>query len=96
MRRLLGAGLLMAAAMSSTGCFYNMYSPDPIRRQRQLFNQSVDLMLLEDEVERFWQIDQHSNLSPYRYQGMAYGTPHARRLPLSREEKPGFENRFLK
>jgi hypothetical protein len=96
MRRLVQAGLLAAAASTSTGCFFNMYSPDPIRRQRQLFNQSVDMMLIEDEVERFWQIDQHSNLSPFRYQGFSYPSGNARRLPLAKEEQGGFESRFLK
>ena len=94
MRRLFAVGVLVAAAVSSTGCFYNMYSADPIRRYQQLFNQSSDLMLIEDEVERFWQVDLPSNLTPYRYHGFSLATP--RRFRMSASERPGFETRFLK
>jgi hypothetical protein len=94
MRRLLGVGLLVLAAAGSTGCFWNMYSADPIRRYNQLFNQSVDFMLIEDEVERFWQVDQPSNLTPYRYYGYSRRLP--RQFPIGQNERPGFENRFLR
>jgi hypothetical protein len=94
MRRLFAVGALVATAVSSTGCFWNMYSADPIRRYNQLFNQSSDLMLIEDEVERFWQVDQPSNLTPYRYHGYALPTP--RHYRMSPSERPGFETRFLK
>ena len=96
MLRIFGVGLLIAAATGSVGCFWNMYSADPIRRYNQLFNQSVDLMLIEDEVERFWQVDQPTNLSPYRYNGFAFGTPLPRKFRFSQTERPGFETRFLK
>jgi len=94
MGRLFAVGALVAAAVSSTGCFWNMYSADPIRRYNQLFNQSSDLMLIEDEVERFWQVDQASNLTPYRYQGYSLATP--RHFRMAPTERPGFETRFLR
>lgn len=73
MRRLVLMGLLSVAAVTgASGCFINMYSPDPIRRYRQLFFQSEDLRLLEDDLERFWMIDQPSALSPKRYHGLSY------------------------
>ena len=80
MRRVFQMGLLaLIAASSSAGCFLNMYSADPIRRYRQLFYQSEDLRLIEDEMERFWMIDQPSQLSPKRYHGL--GQPAARIRP---------------
>ena len=79
MRRVLVTGLLVAIAISSSGCFLNMYSADPLRRYRQLFFQSEDLRLIEDEIERFWMIDHQSNLSLKRYSSM--GDPSARRRP---------------
>jgi hypothetical protein len=71
--------LLLSAALSSTGCFMNMYSPEPVRRYRQLFFQSEDLRHIEDEIERFWMIDQPSALSFKRYSSL--GDPAARRRP---------------
>jgi hypothetical protein len=94
MSRLFAVGALIAAAVSSTGCFWNMYSADPIRRYNQLFNQSSDLMLIEDEYERFWQVDQPSNLTPYRYHGYALSIP--RHYRMSPSERPGFETRFMR
>jgi hypothetical protein len=77
MRRGLAIGLLaLLTSAGSTGCFLNMYSSDPIRRYRQLFYQSEDLRLIEDDIERFWMIDQPSNLSFQRYNGFAF--PNAR------------------
>lgn len=93
MRRLLPACLL-GLALLSTGCFINQYSSDPIRRYQQLFYQSQDLRLIEDDVERFWQLNQPSQLSLRRYNGL--GDPEARRFRLSRQDRGGFEARFLK
>jgi hypothetical protein len=84
MRRSVLSSLLVAiAATSLSGCFVNQYSSDPIRRSRQLFNQSEDLRLLEDDWERFWMVDQPSNMSLKRYHGT--GDPSARRLPYKRK-----------
>ncbi len=80
MRRGFVIGMLVTlTTFSSTGCFLNMYSADPLRRYRQLFYQSEDLRLIEDEIERFWMIDQPSALSLKRYSGL--GDPSARRRP---------------
>lgn len=78
MRRVFLMGLLtVLTTMSYTGCFVNMYSADPVRRYRQLFFQSEDLRFLEDEMERFWMIDQPTALTPKPYHG--FGKPAARR-----------------
>lgn len=78
MRRGLLMGLLaIMTTTSSTGCFLNMYNPEPVRRYRQLFFQSEDLRALEDEMERFWMIDQPSQLHLKRSHGL--GDPAARR-----------------
>lgn len=79
MRRILNCGLLAMLAVSSSGCFLNMYAADPIRRYRQLFYQSEDLRVMEDEIERFWMIDQPSQMTLKRYSGL--GDPAARRKP---------------
>lgn len=80
MRRNLVLGLLAVLAASSSGCFVNQYSADPIRRYRQLFFQSQDLALIEDDWELFWMLDQPSQLSELRYNGL--GAPQARtRMP---------------
>ncbi|MGL4461442.1 MAG: hypothetical protein ACRC1K_04760 [Planctomycetia bacterium] len=79
MRRVLLTGLLAVLATSTTGCFLNEYSSDPIRRYRQLFFQNEDLRLLEDDFERFWMLDQPSQLSLKRSHGL--GDPYARRRP---------------
>ena len=77
MRRALLTGMLaILTTTCSSGCFLNMYSPDPIRRYRQLMFQSMDLQLLEDELERFWMIDQPSQLTLKRRYGL--GEPAAR------------------
>ena len=95
MRRLVQACLLLAAATASTGCFVNQYSADPVRRYNQLFAQSSDLMLIEDDIERFWMLDQPSNLTPFRYYGLAPFNQ-VRRFKMAPEERGGFESRFLK
>lgn len=77
MRRRSFLGLIALLAASSSGCFVNEYSADPIRRYRQLFFQSQDLHLMEDDVERFWMLDNPSTLSPKRYNGL--GIPAARK-----------------
>ena len=71
MRRVIFTGLLAIIMTTSfAGCFVNEYSADPIRRYRQLFYQSEDLRLLEDDFERFWMLDQPSTLSPKFYHGL--------------------------
>ena len=87
MRRVLVTTLLaVTAAMSTGGCFVNMYSADPIRRYRQLFFQSEDLRLIEDDLERFWMIDQPSHLTLKRVDGL--GDESARRWPNANKSLP--------
>jgi hypothetical protein len=79
MRRAILCGILaVAAATSSSGCFINQYSPDPVRRYRQLFNQSEDFRAIEDEIERFWMLDQPSALTLKRGHGYADPAPRRR------------------
>jgi hypothetical protein len=63
--------LLLAASLlaGNTGCFLNQWSSDPTRRVNQLYNVSEDLRLIQDEWERWWQIDQPSHLTPVRTHG---------------------------
>lgn len=96
MHRFLQVALVVVAATGATGCFYNQYSSDPIRRYQQLYYQSQDLKQLEDDWERLWQLDSPSQLSPYRYNGFAYPGSEARRYRLSQNDRGGFETRFLK
>ena len=88
MRRVWITGLLaVVTATSSAGCFLNMYSADPIRRYRQLFYQSEDLRLLEDDLERFWMIDQPSQLSLKRYHGLGAPAADSTRWLTSKERE---------
>ena len=69
MRRIL-CGLLLAVAISSNiGCFLPIYSGIPERRARQLLFTSENMRMLMEEWERFWFLDQPSNMSPYRTHG---------------------------
>ena len=79
MRRILLVVALSALLSSTSGCFVNQYSPDPIRRYRQLFFQAQDLALLEDDWNTFWQLNQPSYLSLKTYNG--FGRPAARLVP---------------
>lgn len=69
MRRLLLTLSACCLMLSSTGCFLNMYSPDPNKRMLQLINQSEDLRQIQGEWERFWMVDQPSHLTPERVHG---------------------------
>ncbi len=69
MRRLLFLGAAVVLAAANTGCFLNMYSPDPNERMQQLLNQSEDLRQAKKEWFRFWMVDQPSHLTPDRVHG---------------------------
>lgn len=87
LRRVLLLGLMAVTTVGSTGCFVNQYSADPIRRNQQLLFQSEDLRQIEDEWERFWMLDQPSNMTLKRMNGM--GDPAARRLKIGDERDKG-------
>lgn len=85
MRRVWMTGLLASTLLSGvSGCFVNLYSAEPIRRYRQLERQSEDLAMLEDDWERFWQIDRPSYLSWHIYNG--FGDPAAKLPPRSQDD----------
>src|SRR5829696_9875394 len=91
MRRVVQLCLLAVVSAGGTGCFWNQYSSDPIRRYQQLYHESQNLRLIEDDIERFWMLDQPSQLSLRRYNG--FGAPEARSYRISRQDKGGFETR---
>lgn len=68
-RRLLAWAATTCLALSSTGCFINIYSADPNVRMEQLLFQSEDLRQMENEWRRFWFTDQPSHLTPIRVHG---------------------------
>jgi hypothetical protein len=65
LRLLMLAGLIL----SNTGCFLNIWSPDPNRRMLELLNVSEDLRQIGNEWERIWMIDQPSHLTYDRIHG---------------------------
>ena len=69
MRRLLLLAVLMAGALSNTGCLLNIYSSDPNERTNELLNNSEDLRQIRYEWERIWFTDQPSHLTPQRVHG---------------------------
>lgn len=69
MRRLLFSALLGLTLFSNVGCLIPAYSPQPVRRTRQLIFTSEDLRAILDEWERFWFLDQPSHLTPFRVHG---------------------------
>ena len=69
MRRLLLLAVLMAGALSNTGCLLNIYSSDPNERTNELLNNSEDLRTIRYEWERIWFTDQPSHLTPQRVHG---------------------------
>lgn len=69
MRRLYRWAVLALVGLSNTGCFINIWSPDPNIRMEQLLNASEDLRQIEYEWRRFWFTDQPSHLTPVRVHG---------------------------
>jgi hypothetical protein len=65
LRLLMLAGLVLG----NTGCFLNIWSPDPNRRMLELLNVSEDLRQIGNEWERIWMIDQPSHLTFDRIHG---------------------------
>jgi hypothetical protein len=69
MRRWLRYLSLAGLILSNTGCFLNIYSPDPNVRMMQLLNQSEDLRQIGLEWQRIWFTDQPSHLTYDRIHG---------------------------
>ncbi len=69
MRRLLSRVAVMAAVLSSAGCFVNAYSSNPNERVVELLNQSEDLRQIKEERKRIFFVDQPSHLSFERVHG---------------------------
>lgn len=69
MRRCFRWAVLALIGLGNTGCFINIWSPDPNIRMEQMLNASEDLRQIEYEWRRFWFTDQPSHLTPVRVHG---------------------------
>ncbi len=64
------AGMALLACLSSSGCaFMNAYDSDPNVRTTELLNQSENLRQAQEEMHRFWFVNQASTLSYERLNG---------------------------
>ncbi len=69
MRKLICAGLLLAAATVHSGCFIPIYSSRPNERARQLIFVSEGLRHIPEIWERIWALDMPDVATPYRTHG---------------------------
>lgn len=69
MRKLLLAGLLLAATSFQVGCFMPMYHASPDERARQLIFTSEGLRHVPEIWERMWSLDMPDVATPYRTHG---------------------------
>ncbi len=69
MRKLICAGLLMAAATIQTGCLVPYYSAEPSERVRQMIYTSEGLRHIPKIWERVWALDMPDVATPYRTHG---------------------------
>jgi hypothetical protein len=60
---------LAVLLVSQSGCLLNIWSSDPDRRMKQMLTVSENFRMIEDELERFWLLDQPSHLTPNRTHG---------------------------
>lgn len=69
MRKSLLAGLLLASALTQTGCIVPIYSSSPDERARQLIFESEGLRHVLQTWERIWFLDMPDQITPYRTHG---------------------------
>ena len=69
MRKLICAGLLLAAAAVQVGCAVPIYSSSPDVRARQLIYASESLRHIPQIWERIWALDMPDVITPYRTHG---------------------------
>lgn len=69
MRKLLLAGLLMAAAVIPVGCITPRFNPSRDIRARQLIYESEGLRHIPEIWERVWGLDLPDLATPYRTHG---------------------------
>ena len=69
MRKFILALLLGLFLCGSSGCIIPAYSPDPVRRTRQLIWTAEGFRMFHDEWERVWMLDQPNHMTPYRTHG---------------------------
>lgn len=69
MRKLMLAGLMLAAVTFETGCIVPMYSSSRDIRTRQLIFTSEGLRHIPEIWERIWGLDMPDVATPYRTHG---------------------------
>lgn len=69
MRKMIVAGLLLAANAVQIGCFVPIYSSSPDIRTRQLIYVSENLRHIPEIWERVWFLDMPDTATPYRTHG---------------------------
>jgi hypothetical protein len=69
MRRFLAMLVVGLFLSCNTGCFLNIWSPDPVKRGEQLIYVSENYRQIENEWARFWFMDQPSHLTYERIHG---------------------------
>lgn len=69
MRKLICAGLLLAAATFQVGCLIPYYNSSPDVRTRQLIFTSEGLRHIPEIWERVWALDMPDVATPYRTHG---------------------------
>ena len=69
MRRRALLAIVGAMLAANAGCLLNIWSPDPVRRSRELLVVSENMRMIQDEWERIWFLDQPDHSSPYRVHG---------------------------
>jgi len=69
MRKLLLAGLLLAATVIQVGCIVPRFDPSPEVRARQLIYESESMRHIPRIWERIWALDMPDLATPYRTHG---------------------------
>ena len=69
MRKLICAGLLLAAAAFQVGCLVPYYASSPDVRTRQLIFSSEGMRHIPEIWERIWALDMPDVATPYRTHG---------------------------
>ncbi len=69
MRKLVFAGLLLAATTVQVGCILPIYSASPDTRAKQLIYVSENFRHIPEIWERIWFLDAPDHATPYRVHG---------------------------
>lgn len=69
MRKFLAFWVVGLMLSMNTGCFLNIWSPDPVIRGEQLIYVSENYRQMQNTYRRFWFTDQPSHLTYERIHG---------------------------